>query len=341
MPRTNRLQELLSVMRRHGGRLGGPALAEALGISPRTLYQDIAALRTLGVEIASEPGVGYVLSPGVLVPPLNLSEAQFEALAQGLGRVRDEPQGPLARPAGEVLSRLAEALPEAMPDALDEPATPPGAPAQAPSEAAPRELIFYTNPLSRGGIVHWMLEELGVSYRTVVLEYGTTMKSPDYLALNPMGKVPAIRHGDAVVTEAAAICAYLADAFPEAGLAPPPAERADYYRWLFFAAGPLEAALGLGALGVHPTPEQQMQLGCGDVWAVLDTLSAALVGRRYLAGDRFSAADVYVGSHLGWGMHFGTIPRRPEFEAYWAGLRERPAHVRCADVIEQARSPLA
>lgn len=282
-----------------------------------------------------------MLAPGVLVPPLNLSQAQFEALAQGLDRVRNAPEEPLSRPAGEVLACLAEALPEVMSDDLDVPETRAASPGQPASEAAPRELIFYTNPLSRGGIVHWMLEELGVSYRTVVLEYGTTMKSPDYLALNPMGKVPAIRHGDAVVTEAAAICTYLADAFPEAGLAPPPTERADYYRWLFLAAGPLEAALGLGALGVHPTPEQQMQLGCGDVWSVLDTLSAAVAGRRYIAGDRFSAADVYVGSHLGWGMHFGTIPRRPEFEAYWAGLRDRPARARCEAFIEQARSPLA
>ncbi|WP_346427858.1 glutathione S-transferase N-terminal domain-containing protein [Halomonas sp. NO4] len=88
--------------------------------------------------------------------------------------------------------------------------------AEAPRGFEPAEITFYTNPFSRGGIVHWMLEELSVPYRTVLLEYGTTMKSPDYLALNPMGKVPAIRHGKVVVTEAAAICSYLADAFPEA-----------------------------------------------------------------------------------------------------------------------------
>jgi glutathione S-transferase len=107
----------------------------------------------------------------------------------------------------------------------------------------PAEIVFYTNPLSRGGIVHWMLEELGVPYRTEILEYGTTMKAPEYLAINPMGKVPAIGHGDVLVTEAAAICAYLADAFPQAGLAPPLAERGSYYRWLFFGAGPVEAAI--------------------------------------------------------------------------------------------------
>ena len=103
-----------------------------------------------------------------------------------------------------------------------------------------KELIFYTNPRSRGGIVHWMLEEIGCPYRVEVKEYGTTMKAPDYLAINPMGKVPAIKHGDTVVTETPAILAYLADAFPEAGLAPAPAERGEYYRWLFFGAGCME-----------------------------------------------------------------------------------------------------
>ncbi len=98
------------------------------------------------------------------------------------------------------------------------------------------ELVFYTNPMSRGSTVRWMLEEVGAPYRTEVLEFGTTMKSPEFLAINPMGKVPAIRHGDAVVTESAAICAYLADAFPAAELAPPPSARAAYYRWLFFAS---------------------------------------------------------------------------------------------------------
>jgi glutathione S-transferase len=107
------------------------------------------------------------------------------------------------------------------------------------------ELVFYTNPMSRGRIVRWMLEEIGHPYRTELLDFGTTMKAPSYLSINPMGKVPTIRHGDTVVTEVAAICAYLADAFPRAGLAPPPGDRlrGPYYRWLFFAAGPVEAAV--------------------------------------------------------------------------------------------------
>ncbi len=199
-----------------------------------------------------------------------------------------------------------------------------------------KELVFYTNPWSRGGIVHWMLEELGVPYRMEVLEYGTTMKSPEYLAINPMGKVPAIRHGEQVVTEAAAICAYLADTFPEARLGPEADARADYYRWLFFGAGPVEAALSLRGCGFEPTAEQQVQLGYGSYQAVVDTLAMAVRGRRYLAGDRFSAVDVYLGSQIGWGMMFGTIDRRPEFEAYWAGLKDRPAHRKIEAFAESA-----
>jgi glutathione S-transferase len=297
MSRTTRLQDLLRVLRHHEGPIGGPDLATALGISLRSLYQDIAVLRAVGVEVVNEPGRGYVLPPEVRLPPAALAEP-----------------------------------------APAEPAPADGSPVESAQSAVgrPAELTFYSHPLSRGGIVHWMLEELGATYRMVTLEYGVAMKAPEYLAINPLGKVPAIRHGETVVTEAAAICAYLADAFPEAGLAPPPAARGDYYRWLFLAAGPLESAIALNDLGVQPTPQQQMRLGCGDYWALVDTLAAAVAGKPYLVGDAFSAADVYVGSHIGWGMQFGTLPRRPEFEAYWAGLCERPAHQRCQAFVQQA-----
>ena len=196
------------------------------------------------------------------------------------------------------------------------------------------ELTFYTNPKSRGRIVRWMLEETGVPYATEVLEYGTTMKAAPYLAINPMGKVPAIRHGNTVVTECAAICAYLADAFPQAGLAPPPhsAARGPYYRWLFFAAGPLEAAWTNRALGVAVPPERSAMVGYGSLEQVLDTLEAAIGERSYLAGDRFSAADVYVGSQLGFGMQFGMIDKRPAFARYWAGLEARPARRRAEEI---------
>ena len=196
------------------------------------------------------------------------------------------------------------------------------------------ELTFYTNPKSRGRIVRWMLEETGAPYTTEILEYGTSMKAAPYLAINPMGKVPAIRHGDTVVTECAAICAYLADAFPQAGLAPPPhsAARGPYYRWLFFAAGPLEAAWTNRALGVVVPPERSAMVGYGSFEQVLDTLEAAIGARTYLAGDRFSAADVYVGSQLGFGMQFGMIDKRPAFARYWAGLEARPAKRRAEEI---------
>lgn len=198
------------------------------------------------------------------------------------------------------------------------------------------KLTFYTNPMSRGGIVHWMLEEIGEPYDLQVIEYGPAMKSDDYLRINPMGKVPAIVHNGRVITEVAAICAYLADAFPAAGLAPPPAERADYYRWLFFAAGPLEAAVSTRVCGFEPTEKQSGMLGFGTYELTLATLAGALKDRRYIAGDRFSAADVYVGSQIGWGMQFGSIDERPEFTAYWNGLKDRPARLEADRYMQEA-----
>lgn len=189
------------------------------------------------------------------------------------------------------------------------------------------ELILYTNPQSRGRIARWMLEEIGHPYRVEVLDYATTMKAPAYLAINPMGKVPAVKHGAAVVTETPAICAYLADAFPAAGLAPPPGDRlrAPYYRWLFFAAGPAEAATSNKALGFVVPPERERMIGYGRLELVLDTLESAVTQSDYLAGNTFTAADLYVGSHLGFGMMFGMIEKRPAFERYWQRLSDRPA----------------
>ena len=196
------------------------------------------------------------------------------------------------------------------------------------------ELVFYTHPMSRGRIVRWMLEEIGRPYRAEILDYGTTMKAPAYLAINPMGKVPALRHGEAIVTETAAICAYLADAFPHAGLAPPQGDRlrAPYYRWLFFAAGPLEAAASNKMMGFAVPPGREMMMGYGTYEAVIDALDGALAGREYLVGERFTAADVYVGSHVGFGMEFGTIEKRPAFESYWQRLASRPAALRARQI---------
>ena len=194
------------------------------------------------------------------------------------------------------------------------------------------ELVFYTNPMSRGRITRWMLEEVGSPYRTEILDYGTTMKAADYLAVNPMGKVPAIRHGSTVVTEGAAICAYLADAFPDAGLAPPLSERGAYYRWMFFAAGPVEAAVTNRSLGFVVPEGRDVMAGYGSLEAATDALETAVAGRDYIAGNRFSAADVYVGSQIGWGMQFGSIAKRPAFETYWARISERPAAVRAREI---------
>jgi glutathione S-transferase len=195
------------------------------------------------------------------------------------------------------------------------------------------EVVFYTNPMSRGRIVRWMLEEIGRPYRTELVDYGR-IKAPEYLAINPMGKVPALRHGDTVVTECPAICCYLADAFPDTGLAPPPGDRlrGPYYRWLFFAAGPLEAAATNKAFGFEVPPDRKAMAGYGSLADVISTLETALSGREYLAGDRFSAADVYVGSHVGWGMEFGTFEKRPVFERYFERLSRRPAAIRAREI---------
>ena len=133
-------------------------------------------------------------------------------------------------------------------------------------------LTFYTNPMSRGQIARWMLEEVGAPYDQVLLDYGTTMKAPGYLAINPMGKVPAIKHGETVVTECAAICAYLADAFPDAGLGPDAANRGEYYRWIFFGAGPLEQAIINKSLDFVVPPDKEAIAGYGSFDHAMDGL---------------------------------------------------------------------
>lgn len=192
------------------------------------------------------------------------------------------------------------------------------------------ELIFYTNPMSRGRIARWMLEEAGADYDTVVLDYGTTMQGADYLAINPMGKVPAIVHDGRVVTECAAICAYLAEAFPEAGLAPRLHERADYYRWMFFAAGPIEQAVTTKAMGFDPPAERQRMLGYGSYDLMVETIAGWLGSHDYVAGDRFTAADVYIGSQISWGTQFGTLPKRDVFDRYLARVLAREAYRRAS-----------
>ena len=206
------------------------------------------------------------------------------------------------------------------------------------------DLIFYTNPQSRGRIVRWMLEEIGEPYDTEIIAYDQ-MKSERYLAVNPMGKVPAIKHKDHVVTEGAAICAYLADQFPAAGLGPREGEEADYYRWFFYAAGPLEASVSNQAMGWTPTPERERMFGYGNFDRVVAVLDELFSLRDYVCGDRFTAADVYVGSQIMFPMQFGMLPERESFVRYRDRLQAREAYQRAGrkddEAVQQAQAAQA
>jgi len=202
------------------------------------------------------------------------------------------------------------------------------------------QIVFYTNPQSRGRIVRWMLEELEQPYEPRVLGFGPPMRTEAFLAINPMGKVPVIVHGDKVVTECAAICAYLADAFPEAGLAPAPQERADYYRYLFFAAGPIEAALSVKNLNVEVPPEKRGQLGYGTPERAFGALERMFEGRTYVTGERFSAADVYLGAQLMWAFMFDLMPKTPALEAYVGRVTSREAYQRSMALDNAAAAEL-
>ena len=193
-------------------------------------------------------------------------------------------------------------------------------------------LTFFTNPMSRGQTVRWMLEEVGQPYDTEILDYGTTMKAEPYLSINPMGKVPAIRHNGRVVTEVAAICCYLADAFPEANLAPPPPDRADYYRWIFFTAGPIEAAFTNKAMGWEAPPERQATLGYGSYDKALETLERYLASKPFITCDRFTAADLFVGAYVNFMLEFKLLDPRPAFTDYAARMTDREAFRRAREI---------
>lgn len=199
-------------------------------------------------------------------------------------------------------------------------------------------LTFYTHPQSRGRVVRWMLEEVGCPYETKIMDYGTSMKSADYLAINPAGKVPAIKHGDAIVTEVVAICAYLAHAFPEAKLTPDSRDReswANYFRWMFYVAGPLESAVANKMLNVTVPDDRKRAIGHGGIDAVVDILVDAVKGRDFIAGDRFTAADLVLSSYLNFYTMFGMIPSNPEIERYVTLHKTRPASLRAIDIDEK------
>ena len=206
------------------------------------------------------------------------------------------------------------------------------------------EIVFYTNPMSRGQIARWMLEEIGVGYDEQVLEWGPAGSASErYRSINPMMKVPTIVRADQVVTEAAAIGLYLADVYPDRGLGPKDDERADYYRWTLFAAGPLEQAVTVRAMGwvVPDDPQKRGMLGFGSFERTVDTLENHLNGCHYVCGERFTMADCYVGSHVDWGLSFGTLPERPAFKTYQESVRQREAYkkakARDQSLIEQMK----
>lgn len=203
------------------------------------------------------------------------------------------------------------------------------------------ELLLYTNPMSRGRIARWMLEEVGQPYRVEPVGFDGATRSPEFLAVNPMGKVPTLVHGGVVVTETAAICAYLAEAFPDAGLLPAatPASRAAYHRWMFFAAGPVEAAVSAKALDLLAPPERAGMVGYGSFERMVDGLEYAIASAApWLTGERFTAADVYVGAQVSWGLMFKSLPARPAFVDYVARLQARPAWQR-ASALDDAAMP--
>jgi glutathione S-transferase len=194
------------------------------------------------------------------------------------------------------------------------------------------DYTFYTNPMSRGQIVRWALHEAGADYEQQIVEYGPPEEKPAaFIAANPMGKVPTLvhHHGDHdhVVTEAAAICHYVAEMHPDTGLLPEAHENARYFRYLFFAAGPVEQAIIANSMGWSVDTEKEGTLGFGSYERMVDALETMLTGRDYVCGDRFTMADVYVGSQVDWGIAFGTLPQRDAFTAYAERLRRREAYI--------------
>jgi glutathione S-transferase len=201
-------------------------------------------------------------------------------------------------------------------------------------------LTLYHAAPSRSSIARWMLEELGEPYDLHVLSLAKgEQQAPDYLAVNPMGKVPALKHGDAVITEAAAICTYLADEFPQARLNVPVGDprRGTYLRWLFFAPSCIEPAITDRAFPRKEEPRRGM-LGYGDFDTVIAVVAEAVEPGPYLIGEQFTAADVVLGSTLRWGMMFGLLPKRPEFVAYVGRLEQRPALKRAVALDQELAS---
>jgi glutathione S-transferase len=194
-------------------------------------------------------------------------------------------------------------------------------------------LTLYTNPMSRGRIARWMLEEVGEPYEARILDYGPQMKGPEYLAINPMGKVPALVHDGTVVTENAAILSYMAEMFPQAGLMPE--DRAGFYRWMFFGAGSLEYSIVNRSMGWEVEPEKRGRVGYGCFEDVVAALVGHLSDRTYFCDERFTVVDVFVGAQISWALRFGTLPEEPALVAYRDRLRDRPAAIRASEIDDR------
>jgi glutathione S-transferase len=205
------------------------------------------------------------------------------------------------------------------------------------------DLTLYHASPSRSSVVLWMLEEVGVPYdvKLLSLSQGDNLK-PDYLAVNPMGKVPAIKHGDTVITEVAAICAYLADAFPEKNLAVPigTPRRGAYLKWLFFGPGCLEPAM-VDRAAPRRDPPRRAMLGYGEFDTTMDVIAKAVEKGPWLLGEQFTAADVVIGANIRWGMIFKLIPERKEFLEYAARIAARPAAQRAESKDKEMATPPA
>lgn len=206
------------------------------------------------------------------------------------------------------------------------------------------EFTFYTVAMSRGQISRWALHEAGAEYEHVVMDWGTRPES--YREINPMNKVPALvhHHGDHdhIITECAAINHYLAETHPDKALLPDTHERAAYFRWLHFAAGPLEQAIISKAMGWEVSEDGAMMTGFGTYDLAVSTIESWLKDNDFAAGSRFTMADTYVGSQISWGVQFGTLPKLPALEAYAERVTNRPAYIEAKAVdtklMEQAAS---
>ena len=199
------------------------------------------------------------------------------------------------------------------------------------------DFTFFTQPMSRGQIVRWALQEAGADYETELVDLSN--KPQGLLDVNPMAKVPVLVHHDGdhihVVTECAAICHYLAETHPESGLLPARHEKADYFRWLFFAAGPLEQAVVAGAMGWEVPEERRGMAGFGSLDLTLDTLDQWLSSHDHACGARFTMADVYLGSQFIWGLRFGTIGERASFRAYVDRLTARERYREATEIDQK------